>query len=299
MDLLSFFGPGLLVRPTNHGVSLLRGHALGEIAVPSGRVRVADPWSFDAGRELEVPAGHHPVTFSALEMEAGLEGVGLCVRARQSAVVRWVRSGTVRVDGAAIALGDAQARLPAPLLEFDDPYRARRIGRSIVAAQLGDDGTYVVRSGLDARARVAAIAVVTRDPRAVVPFRGAPDLDLGSLDACLAWARAIGGADALIRPGTTDVATLRTIRRVPRELARYYRSHDAGDLDAFRAMVRRHDLGEALPVVVEDDGLVYLDRAGRIVHLYRGGVMGTYLDLRAWVVLSTIATFDLGRAVDR
>lgn len=299
MDLLSYFGRGVLVRHTTHSVSLLRGHPLGDLAVPSGRLRVADPWSFDAGPEIEVPSGRHPVTVAAHETDAGFEALGLCVELRKGPVVRWVRSGRVGVDGAAIALGDARAKLPLSRLDSVFPRGAERIGRSAAAAQLGSDGTYPIRSGLDARGRVAAIAVITRDPRAVVPFRGAPDLDLGSLDGCLAWARRAGGADALVRPGRTDPTTLRSIRRVPGDLARYYRSHDAGDLEAFHAMVRRHDLGDALPVVVEDDVLVYLDRHDRIVELHRGSVMGTYLDLRAWVVLSTLAVFDLGRSADR
>lgn len=300
MDLLSLFGsfvgPGVLVRDKEYGlVSMVRGHPLGEIAVPSGRLRVADAWSFrrGEGREVAVPVGRHPVTFAASEMDAGHDGLGLLVRVRPGPVARWARAGVVAVDGAAFAVGDAEARLAPGRLDFDDPRGATRLGKSVAVARIGSDGGYPLRVGFDARDRVAAVAIVTHDPRGWVRFRGGPR-DLGDLAGCLAWARDVGGEDALVRPGVTDVAPLRALRRIPRDLARYYRTHDAGDLVAFRAAVERHGLGRALPVVVDDaDAFVYLDAQDRVVVHYQGSTLGVHLDLRAWVVLSSIATLDL------
>lgn len=294
MDVLDFFGGGVVVKDKEYGlISMLRGHALGEIAVPSGRVLVADAYSYE-GKAIEVPAGSHPVSYAASEMDAGHDGVGLMVRVRLGTIARWKRLGVVGVDGAMIAIGDANAKLPHDKLQFDTPLGAKRIGKGVAVASIGSDGGYVLRAGLDSRERIAALAIVTRDPRSLVAWRKAPDLDLADLDSCLAWARKVGGDDALVQPGKTEVGALRAIRKIPTQLQRYYRDHDAGDLATFRAIAERNSLGRALPIRVNgDDAMVYLDEQDRVVDYYEGSVMGTHLDLRAWLVLSSIATFDL------
>lgn len=294
MEVLDFFGGGVVVKDKEHGlVSMLRGHPLGEIAVPSGRLLVADAYSYE-GTAIEVPAGRHPVTFAASEMDAGHDGCGLMIRVRPGKIVRWRRRGVIGVDGAMIAIGDADAKVPHAKLEFENALGAARVGTRVAVASVGSDGGYVLRAGLDSRERIAALAVLTRDPRALVPWRKTPGFDPTDLDSCLAWARKVGGDDALVAPGKTDVATLRAIRKIPTDLRRYYQTHDAGDLASFRAIVERNSLGRALPVRVNgDDAMVYLDEQDRVVEFYEGSMLGMSLDLRAWLVLSSIATFDL------
>ncbi len=294
MDVLDFFGDGVIVRSKEYGlVSMLRGHPLGEIEVPSGRLLVSDAYSYE-GKAIEVPAGRHPVTFAANEMDAGHDGAGLMIRVHPGKIVRWKRHGVIGIDGAMIAVGDAEAKLPHAKLELENRLGAARIGRRVAVASIGSDGGYVLRVGLDSRERIVAVAVITLDPRAFVPWRKSLGFDPNDLDACLAWARVVGGDDALVQPGKTDVASLRAIRKIPVDLRRYYQTHDAGDLATFRAIVERSSLGKALPIRVNgDDAMVYLDEHDRVVDYYEGSTLGMSLDLRAWLVLSSIATFDL------
>lgn len=294
MDVLDFFGGGVVVKRKEYAlISMLRGHALGEIAVPSGKVLVADAYSYE-GKAIDVPAGRHPVTYAASEMDAGHDGVGLMIRVRSGKIARWKRLGVIGVDGATIAIGDANAKVPHAKLELQNRFGAGRIGKSVAVASIGSDGGYVLRAGLDARERIAALAVVTTDPRSFVPWRKAPGLDPSDLDACLAWAAKVGGEDALVQKGRTELESLRAIRKIPSDLRRYYQTHDAGDLATFRAIVERRSLGRALPIHVNgDDAMVYLDEQDRVVEYYEGSTLGMSLDLRAWLVLSSISTFDL------
>lgn len=303
MNVDDLFGPGVLVRDRDHElVSLLRGHSLGRIAVPSGALRIGDAYDLRSCKPLEVPAGDHEVVFAASEMDGGHDGAGLLVRVRPGAIARWSRLRTVGIDGAMIGIGDAEANVTTRRLgDFQRPLGAARLGRSLAVASIGSDGGYPLRAGYDARDRLVALAVTAKDPRGVVPFprpgSGVPTVDATSLDACLAWALAIGGEDAIVRAGRTDLAPLRAIRSIPAELRRYYTTHTPyleGDHQTFLAIVARHGLGRALPIAVNgDDALVYLAEDGRVVDFYEGSVMGTHLDLRAWALLSTVAVHDL------
>lgn len=303
MNVADFFGSGVLVREREYDlVSLLRGHSLGAIAVPSGELRVGDPYSLEDAKPIAVPAGSHEVVFGASEMDAGHDGVGLMIRVRAGKIARWSKLRTVGIDGAAIGIADAKAKVdPDKLSSFESPLGAAQLGRSVAVARVGSDGGYALRGAWDLRDRLLALAVVTKDPRSLAawPARGSkiPPVDASDLDACLVWARKMGGDEAIVRAGKTDVAPLRAIRTIPADLRRYYATHTpwiGGDLETFRRIVERHALGRALPVAVNgDDALVYCAEDGRIVDVYQGSTMGTCLDLRAWALLSTIAVHDL------
>lgn len=302
MKVDDFFGTGALVRERDFElVSLLRGHPLGRIEVPSGQLRAGDPWALEDTKPIAVPAGSHEVVFAASEMDAGHDGVGLLVRVRAGTIARWTKMRTLGIDGAVIAFADARAKVSPEKLDFESPLGAARLGRSIAVARVGSDGGYALRAGWDARERLAALVIVTKQPRSLVawPRRGSkvPPVDATDLDACLAWAHQMGGDQAIVRAGRTDLAPIRAIRPIPSDLRRYYAAHTPwidGDIDTFRRIVERHSLGRALPVAVNgDDALVYLAEDGRIVDLYEGSVMGSCLDLRAWALLSTIAVHDL------
>ncbi len=303
MDVDDLFGPGVLVRYRDHAIfSLLRGHPLGRIAVPSGALRIGDAYDLRSCAPIDVPAGDHEVVFAASEMDGGHDGAGLLVRVRRGAVARWKTLHAVGIDGATIGISDAEAKVSAQrLAAFERPLGAGRLGRSIAVASIGSDGGYPLRAGLDARGRLVALAVTAKDPRAFVRFprkgSSVPPVDATSLDACLAWARAIGGDEAIVRAGRTDLAPLRAIRPLPSELRHYYATHTPyldGDHQTFLAIVARHGLGRALPVAVNgDDALIYLAEDGRVVDFYEGSVLGQHLDLRAWVLLSTVEVHDL------
>lgn len=303
MDVADFFGPGGLCRDREYDlVSLLRGHSLGAITVPSGELRVGDAYSLEDAKPIAVPAGSHEVVFGASEMDAGHDGVGLLIRVRAGKIARWSKLRTIGIDGAALAIADVKAKIdPEKLSSFESPLGATRLGRGVAVARVGSDGGYALRAAWDARERLLALAVVTKDPRSLVawPTRASkvPPVDASDLDACLAWARKMGGDEAIVRAGKTDVAPLRAIRPIPADLRRYYATHTpwiGGDLETFRGIVERHALGRALPIAVNgDDSLAYCAEDGRIVDFYQGSTMGTCLDLRAWALLSTIAVHDL------
>jgi hypothetical protein len=138
--------------------------------------------------------------------------------------------------------------------------------------------------------------------------RSTPPVDLESLDACLAWARAAGGEQALIRPGRLDgetLAALRTLARrpIPSELRRYYATHtpwvgDGTSLRTFEEARREGALDGAFPVEVSSaTSLSVMQSDGSIQSLYEGSTMGTCRDLSAWAVLNSIAVHDLARLV--
>jgi hypothetical protein len=303
VELGDFFGPGALVRDrTGDLVSLLRGHRIGRITILSGGLRIGDAHSLEDCAPIDVPAGAHEVVFGANEMDAGHDGIGLSIRVRSGAIVRWKRLRSVGVDSAAVVIADARAKVShEKLSSIESPLGAAIIGRSTAVARVGSDGRYPLQAGYDARDRLVALAVATRTPRSFArwPARGSdvPPVDARDLDACLAWAREVGGDQAIVRAGETDVAPLRAIRPIPADLRRYYATHTpwiGGNLATFRAIVKRNALGRALPIAVNgDDALVYLDEEDRVVDLCQGSVMGTSLDLRAWALLSTIAVHDL------
>ncbi len=294
MQLVDVFGSGCLVEETTCGaVSLLRGHPIGAIEVPSGRVRVGDPTSCD-GHVVEVPPGLHPVIVATNEMDGGHDTVGLMLRVQGRRLARWRRATTIGVDGATVAIGEADAKVPRARLELPGRLGGGRIGRRVAAVRLGSDGGYPLRLGLDPDGQVAAVAVVTLDLRTRVRWKGARGLDPGDLDACLAWAREVGADESLVQPGRTDLEELRAIRRIPTDLRRYYQGHDAGDLRRYRAIAERRALRGALPIrVFGDDAMVYLDEHDRVVTDDHGAVVGVHIDLRAWLVLSTISVFGL------
>lgn len=303
MKIDDLFGPGVLVRDRDHDlVSLLRGHPLGRIVIRSGAVRIGDAYDLASCKPIEVPAGDHEVLYAANEMDSGHEGAGLLLRLRPDPIVRWKRLRNVSIDGAMIGIADAQVAIAtARLGNLRSPLGAARLGRSVAVASIGSDGGYPLHAGYDARDRLVALAVTTKDPRSLVRFprRGSevPAVDATSLDASLAWARTVGGDEAIVRAGRTDLAPLRRIRPIPTELRRYYTTHTPyleGDHKTFQSILARHNLRRALPVAVNGgDALVYLAEDGRLVDLYEGSEMGSFLDLRAWALLSTISVHDL------
>ncbi len=298
-----FFGSGRLVRHREHRlVSLLRGHRVGTIAVPSGALRVGDPADLESAPTLSVPRGRHEVFFAAEEMDSGHDGVGLLVRVRRGEPTRWRKVRVVGTDSAMVALGDARARCSSKQLATPRSTTAWRAGPSLIVASIGSDGGWPLYEGTDARGRLLALAVVTRRPDDFEDFAqatGTPPVDVSSLDACLAWAAAIGGDDALVRAGKPDLAPLRKLRALPKDLRAFYAKYTpylGADHPAFLALVARQKLGRALPVSVDGPGsAVFLDEAGRVVTFYEGSTLGTALDLRAWALLSTIAVHDVGK----
>jgi hypothetical protein len=285
LRLEDLFGAGVLVRHKEHElVSLLRGHRVGELAVESGRILFGDPYSFEdlAPLDVKIPKGRYPVFAGANEMDAGSDGTGLLIRLREDPVERWrsfLRRGhAFPIDGATIAIADAVAKKP-------------------LQCGVASDGGYPLVGGFDARGRLAAMAVHTLNPREYRRWPSSrskvPPVDMTDLDACLDWALAMGGDDALVRPGSVDQRTLGALvaaagRKPPRELVHYY-----SRCTPFLGEPITLDEPSALPVTITSPGHYSVYREDGIHDVYEGSTMGTSRDLRAWSVLNTISVHDL------
>ncbi len=81
------------------------------------------------------------------------------------------------------------------------------------------------------------------------------------------------------------------------ELARYYSrctpwiAQGAG-LAMYRAAIDKNWLAGAFPVALDAEDSIVVALPTHLVSLYQGSTMGTFIDLRAWVLLSTIAVYD-------
>jgi len=308
------FGGGVLVRhrDSNSLISLFRGHPVRSLSIPSGQLVVGDPWDFANRRplNLRLRPGRYAVYEAANEMDAGEDGAGLLLQISTSRVVRWHMHARVGIDGARIAFGDAgMARRPNRNW-VDRLSNGTDLGPHFASSRVPGDGGYPLRSGFDARGQLAALAVTALDVRRYSPWpppgSRIPPLDLSSLDACLTWARAVGGEQAIIRPGRLGqetLAALRSIagRAIPVDLRRYYATHtpwvgEGASLGTFVQAARSGVAGSTFPVAVESaDSLSVMREDGTVDSTYQGSTMGTNRDLKAWVVLNSIAVHDLHR----
>lgn len=323
----SLFSTGTLVRHREYGlVSLWRGHPIGELVVSSGELVVADAHSLSDTEPLtiEVPRGMCRVWVGTHEMDAGHDVTGLCVRFGPARIKTWrsllPRGKRLGIDGAAVAICDAVAR-PAPVGSAHERYihRLASIGgdlggevldkgkRSIAACRIGSDGGYPIMGGFDDAGGLVAIAVTTLSPgesaRWPDPDATVPPVDATDLDACIAWAIAVGEDEPIVRPGSLDDATREALvsiagRPMPAELARYYSLctpwvGEGAGLAMHRASIEKNRLVGAFPVALDREDSLVVALPTKLVSLYQGSTMGTFIDLRAWALLSTIAVHDL------
>ena len=90
-------------------------------------------------------------------------------------------------------------------------------------------------------------------------------------------------------------------RAIPVDLRRYYATHtpwvgEGASLGTFVQAARSGVAGSTFPVAVESaDSLSVMREDGTVDSTYQGSTMGTNRDLKAWVVLNSIAVHDLHR----
>lgn len=301
-----------------HRTFLVRGHLLGHLVAPSGKLVAGDPWSPREMRGFGHPVapGRFPVWVVAEESDYP-EPQGLYVQLESRDPVRWVRAGYAGTDSATIAIADhtvarrAQDDGPEGELLSNDvlrgelpPTGARLVGDSrgsIALVSTGSDGGFPVWWGHDRSGATVALLVEhcsldwRRCRRAALPG-GDPPWDA---PATVVWAHA--ALRALGEPPGFDLAPLdaaslarleaRAGTAPPADVAAFYATAAPRGLAAWEALAdalaRTSAVGFPLDDVTERGAIAAVRRKGvwRIESIDgEGSSYARWLDTTGWLV---------------